>query len=813
MYADVLLPLPLADSYTYSIPQSLQDKVKVGCRCIVQFGKKKLYTAIVLRLHDNAPQEFKAKDIHELLDDKPIVTQQQIAFWRWIAEYYICSLGDVYKAALPAGLKLESETIVTIDDSYDGEEPLSPVEDKIYHFIEEKKEVKVTAIQKECKVNNPLPPIMSLIKKGAVSIRESVVKSYRPKTETRIKLSDEIDISKANIVLTSLSRSKHQASIFKYMIELAANDGRSAEISKRKLLDLTGATSVALRQLVDKGILQQYEYEVGRLDNSTETCNVNTLNDAQSKALEEINESFKTKNISLLHGVTSCGKTEIYTHLIRQCINSGKQVLYLLPEIALTTQITHRLKKVFGNRLGIYHSKFADAERVEVYQKQLSDTPYDIILGVRSSVFLPFQNLGLVIVDEEHEPSYKQQDPAPRYHARSGAIMLAKQSKGKVLLGTATPSVETYHFASTGVYGLIRLTQRYKNMQLPDIEVVDTKRLRHQKRMKGIFSPRLIEEIEKALSAKEQIILFQNRRGFSNFIECKNCGWVPRCQHCDVSLTYHKGTGHLSCHYCGSTYLLPQHCPNCNENDFTNIGTGTERIEEDIHRLFPEAKVTRMDLDTAKTRAAYERIISDFAEHKSDILIGTQMVSKGLDFDNVGVVGILDADTMLNIPDFRSYERTFHILSQVAGRAGRKNNSGRVILQTRSADNEIIADVVNNDFDAMFRSQMEERETFHYPPFHRLIYVYLRHRDRDVVESLSVDMATLLKSMFGKRVLGPDWPVVSKVQSLHIRKIIIKMEAGASVQKVRSALRDIQDKVLALPNANGLSLYYDVDPM
>ena len=540
---------------------------------------------------------------------------------------------------------------------------------------------------------------------------------------------------------------------------------------------------------------------------------VSMLNPVQQQAYDAIQESWQTKSITLLHGVTSSGKTEIYIHLILQCIREGKQVLYLLPEIALTTQITERLRKVFGDRLGVYHSKFSDKDRAEVYQRQLSDEPFDVILGVRSSVFLPFQRLGLVIVDEEHETSYKQQDPAPRYHARSAAIMLAQQCGAKTLLGTATPSIETYYLAQQGRYGYVALTQRFANMQLPHIEVVDIKRLKFQKRMKGAFSPRLLEEIGQALERKEQVILFQNRRGFSSFVQCKQCGWVPRCQHCDVSLTYHKKMNNLSCHYCGKVYPLPPQCPECGNKDFGSIGTGTEKIEEQIHKFFPQARVSRMDLDTAKTRAAYEKIIDEFAHFESDILIGTQMVSKGLDFDNVRVVGILDADMMLNLPDFRSYERTFHMLSQVAGRSGRKGKKGRVILQTRSADSDIIKNVVENDYDGMFRVQSEERELFRYPPFTRLIYVYLLHRDFKTVEHLAEQTAKLLRQSLGRRVMGPDCPPVGRVQSMHIRKIILKMELTDSVNATRQLLQSVVTQVQSQPIANSLRVYFDVDPV
>lgn len=666
MYADVILPIPF-DAFTYSIPRDMETVVKKGSRVVVPFGKKKIYTGVVLRVHEDAPADVLVKDIHEVLDAVPTVSDRQIAFWQWMADYYLCTVGDVYNAAMPAGMKAT-----------------------------EKKET-------------------SRRRKKVATVQAEGVK--------------------------------------------------------------------------------------------------NTLNAAQQRAFEQINDSFREKDITLFHGVTSSGKTEVYIHLIDKYIQEGKQVLYLLPEIALTTQITDRLRNVFGDKLGVYHSKFADGVRVEIYSRLLSDKPYGLILGARSSVFLPFRNLGLVIVDEEHETSYKQQDPAPRYHARSAAIMLARQYGAKTLLGTATPSLETFHHAQNGRYGYVPLMQRYNDMQLPDIELVDIKRLRHQKRMNGAFSPVLVDAIREALSRHEQVILFQNRRGYSPFIECRTCGWVPRCEHCDVSLTYHKGTGMLTCHYCGHTYALPPRCPNCEEADFSTVGIGTERVEDQIKELFPEASTLRLDLDTARTRAAYERIINDFASHESDILIGTQMVSKGLDFDNVSVVGVLDADTMLNQPDFRSYERTFHVLSQVAGRAGRKNHKGRVVLQTRSVDSDIIAQVVGSDYLSMFQAQMEERRIFRYPPFFRLIYVYLRHKDNRVLDSLSQTMASMLREVFGDRILGPDSPPVGRVQSLFIRKIVIKIENGASVSKVRSVLCAVRQQMLHLPSSNGLNIHYDVDPV
>ena len=673
MFADITLPIPF-DSFTYLVPPDLETRVMRGCRVVVPFGKNKIYTGVVLRTHHNAPQGVEIKPIMEVLDDHPVVNEQQFSFWQWISNYYLCPLGDVMKAALPGAMK--------------------PTDEK--------------------------------------ALKES-------------------------------SR-------------------------KRK-----GSKAASQPSMLDA---QQ-----------------TTLNASQQTAMDEIETSFLTKNVTLLHGVTSSGKTEIYIHLISKYLQQGKQVLYLLPEIALTTQITERLRQVFGDNMGVYHSKFTDVQRLDVYKRQASSMPYQLILGVRSSIFLPFQNLGLVIVDEEHEQSYKQQEPAPRYHARNAGIMLAHMFGAKTLLGTATPSFEIYHWARKGRYGYVALTQRYRDMQLPTIEVVDIREAKRKKLMKGGFSPRLIEVMQDALSRQEQIILFQNRRGFSSFIECKTCGWVPRCPHCDVTLTLHKKTSTLTCHYCGYTAHIPERCPACEENKFIDIGTGTEKIEEQIAQLFPEATTLRMDLDTAKTRAQYERIINDFSTHQADILIGTQMVTKGLDFDRVSVVGILDADTMLNLPDFRSYERTFQTLSQVAGRAGRNNTSGHVILQTRSADSDIIRQITQNDYWQMFYTQMTERQMFYYPPFRRLIYVYLRHKDDRLLDHLADEMARRLRAVFGERVLGPDRPPIARIQSLYIRKIMLKIEQQASTDKVRKNLIAIQQQMLALPVAKNLNIYYDVDPL
>lgn len=691
LYADILLPVPF-HSFTYSVPEGWDGRVVRGQRVAVPFGHKDNYAGIVLRLHDTPPPDVPViKPLLAVLDAEPLVTDEQLRFWQWMADYYMCPLGDIYKAALPGSLKKST----------------------------------------------PLP------------------------SPTR--------------------RAK--------------------------------ASSVR---------------------SEADCAPLNPLSPAQQTAYEAILRSWHDKDTTLLHGVTSSGKTEIYIHLIEDAIRRGQQALYLLPEIALTTQLAERLRRVFGDRMGVYHSKFTDAARIAVYRRQAGPAPFDVILGVRSSVFLPFARLGLVIVDEEHEPSYKQQEPAPRYHARNAALVLARQVGAKTLLGTATPSIETYAHARSGLYGYVSLTTRFRDMQLPDVEIVDIARLRFQKRMRGVFSPRLVEEMRATLSRGEQMILFQNRRGYSSLLICDHCGWVPHCARCDVSLTYHRrrtpglasaGDATLVCHYCGAVYSVPAQCPACHEADqptdghaatspsrLITIGAGTERIEEQVGRLFPEARTVRMDLDTARTRTSYERIIDGFSAGEYDILIGTQMVAKGLDFDRVSLVGVLDADIMLHVPDFRSYERTFHMLAQVAGRAGRKGRTGKVIIQTRSAKSPLLAQVVTGDYGGMFALLNEERALFHYPPYTRLIAIYLRHRDNDLLEHLAQDLSSLLRPTFGEQLLGPEAPPVSRVQGMHIRKLLLKTETAAAPTSVRNTLVQARQILLAQPHAAGLNIYFDVDP-
>ena len=755
-YVDVILPLPLDGTFTYGVSTELAPRVQEGVRLLVPLGRSKRYTAIAVRLHDEAP-EFEVRNVLEVLDDRPILLPRQLQLWQWISNYYMAPLGDVMMAALPAGLKNEE--------------------------------------------------------------------GYRPKEETYVGLSEPYRSEQAlHIALDMLRRAEKQQKVLTDFLFLSgvedvdrmeAWEPESAEVTREELMNESHCTAAVLKSLIDRKILYTYTKEVGRLNHGGEPHpeHIKKLSDAQETAYNKVLLQFMRKQVVLLHGVTSSGKTEIYIHLIQRELDAGRQVLYLLPEIALTVQMMERLRAVFGNRLGIYHSRYSDAERVEIWQKQLSRNPYDIILGARSAVFLPMQRLGLVIVDEEHETSFKQQDPAPRYHARSVAVMIAAAAGAKVLLGTATPCMETYHNALTGKFGLVELTTRYQGIELPEIRIVDVKDLRRRKMMNGPFSPQLLAAMRQALGDGKQVILFQNRRGFAPMIECKTCGWVPRCKNCDVSLTLHKNTNTLTCHYCGYTYAVPTHCPSCEGTDLRGRGYGTEKIEDQICEIFPEARVARMDLDTTRSRNAYERLIGDFASGRTNVLIGTQMISKGLDFDRVAVVGILDADSMLNYPDFRAYEHAFMMMSQVAGRAGRKGKRGLVLLQTKNKDLPVVQQVVRNDWKGFYRDLLEERRLFRYPPFHHLVYIYLRHKTEPTVDSAAIYMGSLLRQWFGERVLGPDKPGVSKVKTLHIRKIVLKLENGIDLQKVRQYLRLAQKQILQDKQYAALQVFFDVDPL
>ena len=755
-YVDVILPLPLEGTFTYSLPEALADKVCLGVRVLVPLGKSKTYTAMAVRVHEDAP-ELKTRNILQVIDAEPVMLDRQMRLWQWIATYYMAALGDVFKAALPAGLKAEE--------------------------------------------------------------------NYRPKTVRCVTLPASLRSEQSlHLVMSILAKAAKQQQTFCTYLQLSHWDNIDGEtppehiqeVACDELQNAAGASDAVLRQLINRKFLEVYHREVGRIGGGGEAQPeiIQPMSEAQQDAMNQIRTQFMAKNVVLLHGVTSSGKTEIYIHLIQKAIDEGKQVLYLLPEIALTVQMTRRLQQVFGSRLGIYHSKYSDAERVEIWKKQLSDEPYDVVLGARSAVFLPFTRLGLVIVDEEHETSFKQQDPAPRYHARSAAIVLARMYEGaKVLLGTATPSMESYYNASTGKYGYVQLTTRYRDVAMPEIKVVDIKDLYRRKMMQGMFSPDLLVAIRGALKAKKQVILFQNRRGFAPMVECKMCGWVPKCKNCDVSLTYHRSMNLLTCHYCGYTYAVPKQCPNCESTELLGRGYGTEKIEDRVHEFFPEARIARMDLDTTRSAGAYSRIINDFSAGRTDILIGTQMVSKGLDFSGVKVVGILNADTMPNYPDFRAYEHAFQMLSQVSGRAGRRDERGLVILQTKSADLPVIRQVVDGDFASFARDLLEERRMFRYPPYWHLVYVFLRHRTEQLVESAAIELASRLRQIFADRVLGPDKPSVARVKTESIRKIVLKLELGIDLNLARRCMMEARSALMQDKRYAAMTVYFDVDPL
>lgn len=809
IYADVILPLPLQDVYTYSVPYNLGHSIVVGSRVIVQFGRRKFYTAIVFRLYEAVEEKEGVKEITSLLDDYPIVSVRQLEFWQWIASYYMCSLGDVYKAALPSALKPESETYVIKIEEVDVESELSDNELKVYSVLSLSKALKISDIEKLANVRNLIPVIKSLTEKGIACLGETVQSSYKSKTYAAVRLTNPYN--DIDDLYNQLEKHKKQYRLLQTFQQLAKTE---TVISKKSLLEEAGVSLGVLQTLVNKQILEIYDYEISRVDfGDAHMDAAYSLNEYQQKAYNDIQTSFIEKDVTLLHGVTSSGKTEIYIQLIKDQIARGGQVLYLLPEIALTTQITERLKAVFGNKLIVYHSRFNDNERVESWNRLLKDKECQVVLGARSAIFLPFTDLRMVIVDEEHESSYKQQEPAPRYNARNLAMVLAGLFKAKTLLGTATPSIETYYNALNGRYGLVKLTKRYADIALPDIQIVNVKELRRTKQMKSILSPPLIMDMDAALARKEQIILFQNRRGFSSMIECKTCSWTPRCEHCDVSLTYHKGQNILICHYCGAVYSVPSVCPDCQTPTLSAQGYGTERIEEEVNAHFPMAATLRMDLDTTRGKHSYERIISCFASNKANVLIGTQMVSKGLDFENVSIVGIVNADNMLNYPDFRAHERAYQMIMQVSGRAGRKNKQGLVVLQTGHPAHQVITCAVKNDYDSFYKQQLNERQLFRYPPFFRLIDIVIRGKYEHIVEQASKQFVQALRISFGERVLGPAKPPVARIQTLYIRKIMLKIENNASVNKVREVIRHYQKEVFAKPEFRSLLIHFDVDPM
>lgn len=817
-YLEALLPLHIPGTYTYRVPEGLTPQV--GSRVLVPFGRKKIYTAIVVMLHDRAPQGYEVKEVLSVLDERPILRHPQLRFWEWLADYYLCSMGEVYKAAVPSGLKVESETYISVNPDYEEEEPgsLSDREKVVLDFTAQRGRVQITELASATGFKNVEHTVSRLIDREALHVSERVVDNYRPKTETCVRLTSRHgDEASLHSFFDQVHRAPKQEKLLMAYLDLSHWMGNEPprEVSKEALLKRADVSQAVLAATVQRGILETYKKAINRFATlGNQLIDPPTLTPEQHRAYSEVHASFREKAITLLHGVTSSGKTSIYIHLIKDALALGKQVLYLVPEIALTTQLTRRLKAVFGDRLLIYHSKFSDNERVDIWKRLLDTSDPSVVIGVRSSVFLPYSQLGLVIVDEEHDTSYKQSDPAPRYNGRNAAIMLAQMHGAKTLLGSATPDIGVYYRAMNGQYGLVQLLTRYENIEMPRVKVIDTKQARRKREMRGLFSEELISDCRQALEAGEQVILFQNRRGYAPMVRCKECGWVPKCENCDVSLTYHKHTRSLTCHYCGYTLSLPTICPACQMPGIEIVGYGTERIEDDVDQAFPGEKISRMDLDTTRSKSSYDRIIDDFSSHKTNILVGTQMVTKGLDFDRVSQVGVLNADTMISFPDFRSHERAFDMLEQVAGRAGRAHRQGQVILQTSDPSHPVIGFVERHDYEGFYRHELAERERFHYPPFVRLINIYLKHRDDALLGEVSVRYAALLRQTFGSRVLGPERPLVARIQNLYIRQVVMKIEHQASMNKVKAILRQLYEQMLEQDGRmKSVRLYYDVDPM
>lgn len=824
-FADCILPLPLPGNFTYQVPEAFQTQLQPGMRVIVQFGKKKFYSALVKNIHQSAPTEYETKPIVSILDDEPVIHPMQFKFWEWIAEYYHCTEGEVLKAALPSGLKLESETRILYNPDFEEkpDERFSVREDLVAGLISKLKVCSVQELNQADPRGNAFTVIKSLLQKGAIHVEEKMKSSYKPLMAAYVQLTQAYsDKEQLNQLLDKLNKvPKQQTTLMAFLqhTRYFSPEGKT-ELLKKELLEKAKQSAAVLNGLVKKGVFEIVSKPVNRLENYRGVLKENyTLSPAQQEAFNGIQSAFAEKKVTLLHGVTSSGKTEIYIELINQYLQRGEQVLYLLPEIGLTTQIINRLKVVFGDKVGLYHSKFNDGERVEIWNKVLTGNSeqagqdYQLIVGARSAVFLPFKKLGLIIVDEEHENSYKQFDPAPRYHARDAAVVLAHHHHANVLLGTATPAIETYFNALNGKYGLVSLTERYKNMALPQILTADIRDAYKRKQMKGHFTPILAEEMKLALENKEQIILFQNRRGYAPFMECKTCGWVPKCKHCDVSLTFHKHNGTLVCHYCGFTVAKPIRCSACGSDTITTKGFGTEKIEDNVAEIFPEARIARMDLDTTRAKKAYEKIIADFEQGNIDILIGTQMITKGLDFERVSIVGILNADNMLNYPDFRSFERSFQLMTQVSGRAGRKHKQGKVIIQTSDPEHPVINHVKSNDYLTLYKEQIAERKFFKYPPFHRLIGITLKHRDKQALDRITDALAKTMRRSFGTRVMGPEYPSISRIQTWYIKKMWLKIERTISIVSAKSHMQELVDNIKDQPGNKSVQIIIDVDPM
>ncbi|MFN4234756.1 MAG: primosomal protein N' [Bacteroidia bacterium] len=827
LFVDVIVPLPLQSLFTYRVPRDWNEMVHVGKRVVVQFGKNKLYTAIIYKIHDKPPLQYEAKYIENILDEHPIITAPQLKLWEWMANYYMCALGEVMNAALPSGLKLSSETKIVLNPAFNDADCLNDKEYLIYEALTLKHVLSMQEVAEILELKQVHRVIKSMLEKAAIRVQEEIKEKFKPRIESFVKL-NPIYLQDERLLKEAFDKLEKKAPkqlevLMAYIHHSKCFSENPIEIKKSFLNESVEGADAAIKSLVKKNILELYEVETGRLkqDESITTANI-IFSEHQQKAFDEIKKSFTEKDIVLLHGVTSSGKTEIYIRLIEEVLQQGKQVLYLLPEIALTAQIINRLQKHFGKNVGVYHSKYNENERVEIWNNVLAQAnnsiyaqqePYKVILGARSALFLPYSNLGLVIVDEEHESSFKQFDPAPRYHARDAALVLASIHKAKTLLGSATPAIETYFNAQSGKYGLVELFQRYGGIQMPEILIADIKDNTRKKKMHGIFTELLFQAIGEALENKQQIILFQNRRGYAPIYQCQTCGWIPMCKSCDVSLTYHKHQHKLICHYCGYNESVPKKCGACGSNDIRMKGFGTERIEDEISLLFPNARVARLDLDTSRTKNAHKQIINDLEDQRIDILVGTQMVTKGLDFDNVALVGILNADSLLNYPDFRSFERSYQLMAQVAGRAGRKNKRGKVIIQTWQPQHPIIQQVVDNNYLGMYTSELHQRLEFKYPPYYKLIQLTLKHKEIEPLNEASKFLADKLKEKFGKRVLGPEFPAIARIRNLYLKNILIKIEREASTKQAKNVIQELIDEFYTHAEFKSVKIFADVDPM
>lgn len=827
LFVDVIVPLPLQSLFTYRVPREWNEMVHVGKRVVVQFGKNKLYTAIIYKIHDKPPLQYEAKYIENILDEHSIITAPQLKLWEWMASYYMCTLGEVMNAALPSGLKLSSETKIILNPAFNDSDNLNDKEYLIFEALILRHVLSMQEVAEILELKQVHRVIKSMLEKAAIKVQEELKEKFKPRVETFVKLNSAY-LNDENLLKEAFDKLEKKAPkqlevLMAYIHHSKCFSKNSIEIKKSFLNETIEGADAAIKSLTKKNILELYEVETGRLkqDESNNTSTI-IFNEHQQKAFDEIKKSFTEKDTVLLHGVTSSGKTEIYIRLIEEVLQQGKQVLYLLPEIALTAQIISRLQKHFGKNVGVYHSKHNENERVEIWNNVLAQAnnsiyaqqePYKVILGARSALFLPYSNLGLIIIDEEHESSFKQFDPAPRYHARDAALVLAGIHKAKTLLGSATPALETYFNAQSGKYGLVELLERYGGIQMPEILIADIKDNTRKKKMHGLFTELLYQSIQEALVNKQQIIIFQNRRGYAPIYQCRNCGWIPMCKSCDVSLTYHKNQHKLICHYCGYNESVPKKCAACGSNDIRMKGFGTERIEDEISLLFPNARVARLDLDTSRTKNAHKQIINNLEDQKIDILVGTQMVTKGLDFDNVALVGILNADSLLNYPDFRSFERSYQLMAQVAGRAGRKNKRGKVIIQTWQPQHPIIQQVVENNYLGMYTTELQQRLEFKYPPYYKLIQLTLKHKEVEPLNEASKFLADKLKEKFGKRVLGPEFPLIARIRNLYLKNILIKIEREASTKQVKTLIHEIMDDFYSKAEFKSVKIFADVDPM